>query len=170
MYYKNIASDELKVFHRKVRLTALYKELSSNLFITSTNKLVPKFYCDEITGNENVRIIDNQAVIYTDYNGLNSLYFSSSKENFTVDVHYDIVELDYQTFSQKYLRLHFYDATSFFGVKNFTFHLYNETMDIDEDCTADEYGNIVLVLDNPVGEFVITGNGQELSFEIMEEE
>ena len=85
MYYSNISNNEVRAFHERVKLTAGYTELKAldtDLFDETTpNKCVPLFYCDEITGNKNTRILDNKLILYTNDDDLDSVYFKGKLEN-----------------------------------------------------------------------------------------
>ena len=149
MYYSNINDNEVRAFHEKIKLTASYTELKAldtDLFDESNpNKCIPMFYYDEITGNENVRILDNKLILYTDDDDLDSVYFTGKLENLTFDVTSRRVGSPFN-----YLILHFYDTISLFSLAGFHFHIKQNstqhTYGINLDVVSDDYGNINIPL------------------------
>ena len=167
MYYGSIADEQVKVFHRTVKLTASYGELnglaSGALFDkTKTNKLIPKFYSDKITANDNVTILDDLLVIYMANGDLDSLYFHSVNENFEFDVLYEFFRV---SSTVNMVSIHFYDRESLFALNGFSFNITNTSIGLNEDATTDKYGNVLLKIKNTTGTFTVTGNnGQTLTF------
>ena len=148
MYYSNINNPEVKAFHEKIKLTAGYTELKAldtDLFDESNpNKCIPLFYSDKITGNENIRILDNKLILYTNDDDLDSVYFTGKLENITFDVKSRIVQP-----SNYVLMLHFYDSVSLFSLAGFHFHIKQNSSwsnTINVDVVTDDYGNINIPL------------------------
>ena len=166
MYYGSIVDEQVKIFHRDVKLNASYSELnglaSGALFDkTKANKLIPKFYSDKITGNDNVTILEDLLVIYMANGDLDSLYFSSEEENITFGLLHEIQTI----ISRKFLKLHLYDSTSLFNLNNFAFNISNTTIGLNEDATTDKYGNYIIEITGTSGTFTVIGNnGQTVTF------
>ena len=168
MYDTNITNPEVKIFHDLVNITAGYEELnnlaSGALFDkTKNNKIIPKFYSEEITGNESLRIIENKLVIYTDTDDLDSLYFIGEKSNINFDVFHESVTLNNKTF----LTLHFYDETSLFSLAGFNFNVKQSGDNgVNVDVVSDDYGNVNIPLKTGTGTFTVTctENGQVRSW------
>ena len=159
MYYTNINNDEVQRFHDTVKITAGYTELSdySNLFDTSKdNRLIPLFHKDRITGNEDLRIINNDVVIYMDSSDLDSVYFSSENLKPQWDCIHEIVTVN----DKYYLKLHFYDKTSLFNLNNLVFHITQSTTDLDSDYSTNMYGECIIPLTSNTGTFTITSNNE----------
>lgn len=159
MYYKSIADDEVKLFHKTVKLTAGYTELNSlnggALFNKNKdNTLIPKFYSDKVTGNDNVKILEDLAVLYMDDEDLDSLYFSSTDPNIEFSLLHEIQTVN----NKKYLKLHFYDKTSLFNLNNFSFNITNTSIGLNEDTATDKYGNYIIEITGTAGTFTITSN------------
>lgn len=166
MYYGTIIDDEVKAFHKDVKLTASYTELnglaSGALFDkTKTNKLIPKFYSDHITGNDNVTIIEDLLVIYMSNGDLDSLYFSSEEEHIEFGLLHEIQTVN----NKKYLKLHLYNSTSLFNLNNFSFNITNTTIGLNENAVTDKYGNYIIEITGTSGTFTVIGsNGQTITF------
>ena len=164
MYYSNISDNEVKQFHEKIKLTAGYSELNSldsDLFDkTIPNKCIPLFYTDEVSGNENIRILDNKIILYTDDDDLDSVYFKGKIENITFNV---LAKIEHP--SNYLLRLHFYDNVSLFSLAGFQFHIKQSVANgVNKDVVSDDYGNVIIPLETNQGTFTITckETGQEV--------
>ena len=164
MYYSNISDNEVKQFHERIKLTAGYTELKgidTDLFDeTNPNKCIPMFYSDAITGNENIRIIDNKIILYTDNTDLGSVYFKGKLVNITFDVFGRKVDLNGQ-----FLELHFYDEVTLFSLAGFNFHITQSGSNgVIVDVVSDDYGNVNIPLKSSGGTFTILckETGQEV--------
>ena len=164
MYYSNINDNEVRAFHGKIKLTAGYPELNdldTDLFDESNpNKCIPLFYSDKITGNENIRILDNKLILYTDDDDLDSVYFTGKLENITFDVLSEII-----TLNGLFLELHFYDEVSLFSLAGFNFNIKQSGSNgVIVDVVSDDYGNVNIPLKSSSGNFTITckETGQEV--------
>ena len=156
MYYSNISDDEVKAFHNTIKITAGYTELKTldtDLFDETTpNKCIPLFYSDKITGNENIRILDNKLILYTDDDDLDSVYFKGKLENLNFNIRGSIRTL----LSKSFLVLHFYDPVTLFSLAGFHFHIkQNSTNGVNVDVVSDNYGNIKIPLRNTTYDFNI---------------
>ena len=162
MYYSDINNEELQQFHNTVKITADYEELENynNIFDTSQeNKLIPLFYADKITGNSNLRILENKLVIYMDNDDLDSVYFSSEDQSKDFNILHE-----FETVNNKdYLKLHFFNKLSLFGLVNYSFNLSYDN--VSEDYTTDEYGNAIIPVDTTSGTFTITSNNHTVTWE-----
>lgn len=163
MYYNNINNTEVQQFHNTVKLTAGYNELEdyTNLFDTSKdNRLIPLFHRDTVSGNENLRIINNDVVIYMDDEDLESVYFSSENVKPSWGLLHEIITVN----DKPYLKLHFYDKTSLFNLNNFTFHITQTDDGINEDYTTNLYGECIIKLTTDTGSFTVTSNNASITF------
>lgn len=166
MYYTNIANEELKAYHNTEKVTANYTELNDlengALFDKSKqNTLIPKFYSDEITGSDNVKIMDNKAVLYINDSALSDVYFSSVENDVKFGVYYEFASNNYNSF----LMLHFYNNDSLFNLNDFEFTIENNSIDLNEKMVTDKYGNCFIQISENTGVFTIKGSqGQVFTF------
>ena len=158
MYFSDITNKQLQYFHKKTKLGASYSELhdmDTDLFDTSqSNKCIPLFYFDTISGNENVIILDNLIVLYSQSNDLNSVYFNSEGDAILFGVTHEIVTVN----SKYYLKLHFYDAISLSDLNNFRFNIMQSSNGINRNYATDKYGNCIIPLTSNTGTFTVISN------------
>ena len=164
MYYTNIADDEVKIFHKKSKVNASYSELLSISpnFISKKNKIIPMFYFDTIKGNGDIRILEDKCILYFDNEDLNSIYFKSAKENIIVDCSHEIVLLNDNVF----LKLHFYDKDSLFGLSDLKFY-FEQIGEFNGDYVTDMYGNAIIKLNSRYGDFIVKTNNQEFNWSVI---
>ena len=156
MYYTNINNTEVQQFHKTTNVTTTYNEISSytNLFDSKDNRKAILFYTDKISGNNNLRILDDKLIIYFNNNDLASVYFSSDNENVEFDLLHEIVTVD----NKYYLKLHFYDKDTLFNLAHYKFNITQSDDGISGDYETDIYGNCILPLTTTTGTFTVTSN------------
>ena len=156
MYYTNINNTEVQQFHKTTNVTTTYNEISSytNLFNSKDNRKAILFYTDKISGNSNLRILDDKLIIYFNNNDLASVYFSSDNENVEFDLLHEIVTVD----NKYYLKLHFYDKDTLFNLAHYKFNITQSNDGINGDYETDIYGNCIIPLTTTTGTFTVTSN------------
>ena len=156
MYYTNINNTEVQQFHKTTNVTTTYNEISSytNLFNSKDNRKAILFYTDKISGNSNLRILDDKLIIYFNNNDLASVYFSSDNENVEFDLLHEIVTVD----NKYYLKLHFYDKDTLFNLAHYKFNITQSNDGISGDYETDIYGNCIIPLTTTTGTFTVTSN------------
>lgn len=156
MYYTNINNTEVQQFHKTTNVTTTYNEISSytNLFDSKDNRKAILFYTDKISGNSNLRILDDKLIIYFNNNDLASVYFSSDNENVEFDLLHEIVTVD----NKYYLKLHFYDKDTLFNLAHYKFNITQSSDGISGDYETDIYGNCIIPLTTTTGTFTVTSN------------
>lgn len=148
MFYSNISDDEVKRFHDKVHVNINFPKVQ--LFKYESNKCYPLFYADKITGNSNLRIIDNKLILYTDDSDLDSIEFiSETNEDDGFNIIYKTVTIADKVF----LKLHFYNPLTHKALMYFEFKI----VELNKTYSTDKYGNQLIEL-NDDGEYTITDN------------
>lgn len=158
MFYSNISDDEVKRFHDKVHVNKNYPEVQP-FTEYGDNKRVPLFYADKITGNSNLRIIDNKLILYTDGSDLESIEFiSETNEDDGFNIIYKTVTIADKVF----LKLHFYNPLNYHSLRSYPFKI-NE---LNKAFNTDKYGNQLIELTSG-GEYTITDNmGNSIIIEV----
>ena len=156
MYYTNINNTEVQQFHKTTKVTTTYNEISSytNLFNSKDNRKAILFYTDKISGNSNLRILDDKLIIYFNNTDLGSVYFSSDNENVEFDLLHEITTVD----NKYYLKLHFYDKDTLFNLAHYKFNITQSNDGINGDYETDIYGNSIIPLTTTTGTFTVTSN------------
>ena len=159
MYYTNIADNEVKEFHQKAKVNASYNETSNYVDRSQTNKAIPLFYSDKITGNENIRVIDNRIILYINWSDLDSVHFQSETKN-SIGVFVDTLTVG----TKDFIHLHFYNSNNNLNVILMDFRAVikdsNDEVILTINDKVDDYGNYVIEYPTGATSITVTANNQ----------
>lgn len=164
MYFDNITNNELKQFHKSIKLTASYQELLLILFDkTQANKLIPLFYYDNVTANDKITILDDLLFLYVNNEDLKSIYFSSSNN---ANNDFDVYAETSTILNRRFLKLHFFDKVSKFNLNTYNFDIKDSNDILLGNYDTDKYGNCIIEINEDETTFTIISTTTKTSKEI----